>query len=1267
MWGPAGRHREPAATRWVQRRTKASGSRRLRRFHGSVADDPTPTFPNLRQLSRIGSAAACLVLSLILSPQLAAQEDEGGRDGVEIVRGRIFGPDSLPLAGASVTVLGVTSQVSHTVRTNDRGLYTVLFTDPEGDYLVTIRHLGMAPQTHRVTRMGTTSQMLVLDVRLAVAAQVLEPVTIAGAMRRAPSVGDALSVGGDERNALGGKLFSLDPSDLYALAASVPGVLRMPGADGRPGGFSVLGLSPDQNSVTVDGSPFEGNTLPQDAIARATTKTTTYDASQGEFSGGQLTIGTRGGNDTFAANVRSAMTPAALSWADPAAPKPVSSELSLGGSLGGPIRRGKAYYFGSIESKRASNDLMSLLNPNEIVLAERGIARDTVERLAGSLGGLGIPVTSSAFPDRQGDDRLSGFARIDLRPTATSSFKVQGDGNWTRQHGADISALTFPAQGSGRRSDKLGLQASSAIYLKGYLSELTTYLQTTSSASEPYALLPGGDVRVGTAFDDGRTGLTSLLFGGGNASLSRVETRKWDTRHELSRMTVDSRHRLKFGQSFSLWDTKSYSVADPFGRFEYSSLADLEANIPASYARTLDSRERSSKGVQGAVWVGDEWRRGDRLRMKTGVRVDFARSGTRPMYNPAVDSLFGLRTDEVPRDIGFSPRLGFSWTMRPFVPNSLGSPRMPIVLAGGLGAFRGVISPAEVANLTDMTGLPNTVRSLRCVGEATPIPDWSLYGADSEAIPLACVDGGAPIEFSDAQPRVTVYDPGFRAPLSWRGNLSLKGLRLAGWHVSLGLTQQLGYNGRSAIDHNLRRAPVFTLPEEAGRPVFVAPATVVPATGRIGPSAARISDRFGTVTSNVSDLRNVATQLTMSSSAPRPLFGKLDFSATYTFTRNRAQERGFNGSTAGDPFLKEWAEGRHPNHQISLQSSIDIKWINLGLRANIYSGVPYTPMVAGDVNGDGMRNDRAFVFDAATTSDTELGSQMRALLDAAPTRARDCLLAQVGRVAARNSCNSGWRFQPDISFNVRLPTNRLPTRRNVSLWDRLELSVRADNIVGALLRLVDVEIPRGWGRSSTAPDQTLLHVEGFDPMTQQFRYRVNQQFGDMTDRARTRRNRLGGGAFRVQLGGQLKFGGPSQSSMAEQLGFIPGRGEPALTVERAKDLLRRQAADPIDLLRARQDSLALTADQLAQLGTISRDFGARVDSAITPLAEYVVSEGKKLKDAELQRRLAKLIPGMQVLLRDALSRALAVLTDEQRARVPALVRLANTESRKPPE
>ena len=82
------------------------------------------------------------------------------------------------------------------------------------------------------------------------------------------------------------------------------------------------------------------------------------------------------------------------------------------------------------------------------------------------------------------------------------------------------------------------------------------------------------------------------------------------------------------------------------------------------------------------------------------------------------------------------------------------------------------------------------------------------------------------------------------------------------------------------------------------------------------------------------------------------------------------------------------------------------------------SGAPFTPMVASDINADGARNDRAFIFDPNATADTSVANGMRRLLDGS-SRASDCLKSQIGTVAGRNSCTGPWQPSLDLQVNYR--------------------------------------------------------------------------------------------------------------------------------------------------------------------------------------------------------------------------------------------------------
>jgi hypothetical protein len=1186
---------------------------------------------------------ALIGLCLLLIPTLAA-----GQGTTEVVRGRVRSNDAHPLEGAIVTVTGLQTHAERTARTNEKGVYTVLFGDGEGEYVISVHAIGFAPATGRARRVGD-ADVLVADITLAPVAAQLDTVTVIGNRVR-PTDADDRSVGGNGQTALRGALFSLDPTDLAELAASVPGVTYVPDLAGGPGSFSVLGTSPDQNSVLVDGSSFSGSALPADAIGNARLATTSFDPGRGRFSGGLLSITTRRGGDTFGASLHAGLADPHLAWADPASLTSLSRDISLGGSLGGPIKKGKLFYFAALDMRRTSSDRISLLSPRTALTTQYGLSSDSIALLGDRLRDLGVPLTTGQIPPQNGSDRWSAFFRLDATPSATTSVSIHATGNLDLRHGAGMTPLGYPSLGNGGRTSRFGLQVNLSAYRAGFLDELRSSVEQMSSSSAPYVSVPNGTVRVGVLYPDGTDGLTSLYFGGSTSGTEHSDATTWETSNEFSWLSADSKHRLKFGQSLAYTWTSSRNVSNPFGTFAFQSLEDLANNQPAWYSRILSSHERSTHGVNGALWLGDEWRASNELQLEGGVRLDMARSGTIPDYNPQVDGLFGVRTDHVPNDLALSPRLGFSWTPAGTTPAAL--ERGAITISGGVGAFRGVIAPDRIASMADATGLPNTIRQLTCVGDATPIPDWPSYGRSDSAIPSECLDGTAPVEFSTDRPSVALFDSVFSAPMSWRGNLQISGLDLFGWQLRLDALYSLGYNGESVVDLNLHRTPAFTLPDEADRPVFVSPASIVPNTGAIAPGASRLTERFGRVMNSVSDLRSATTQITLGLAPSRPLFGTFPLFASYTYTNTRMQTRGFDGSTAGDPFLREWTTGLQPEHQIVLNSSLQWKWFLIGLRANIMSGVPYTPMVAGDVNGDGLNDDRAFVVDPARASEPTLASQMGFLLESAPSRVRECLEAQFGHVAGRNSCRTGWQVRPDVNIGLDPTKQTLPM-----LGDRLRLSVNTVNAMGALLRVAGLSnTALGRLTGSYSPDPVLLYVDGFDPTTRRYRYRVNQQFGEA--RTHGMRGHRFSAPFQVQLRAEYHFGGGRRQTLAQNLGLVASDGEPPLGAEQVKEQLKLLTNNPLVQLLALRDSLLLTERQIQGIERLSATFDQQADSTLTPLAQYIVDQGKDVRDEELGKRLSELHQRVRELMLSVLKQAGALLTDEQKRQLPDYLREA---------
>jgi hypothetical protein len=197
---------------------------------------------------------------------------------------------------------------------------------------------------------------------------------------------------------------------------------------------------------------------------------------------------------------------------------------------------------------------------------------------------------------------------------------------------------------------------------------------------------------------------------------------------------------------------------------------------------------------------------------------------------------------------------------------------------------------------------------------------------------------------------------------------------------------------------------------------------------------------------------------------------------------------GCSGGTAGDPWTIDRAPADYARrHALAATGTAELgHGVTLGFIGRLLSGLPYTPWVDGDANGDGVANDRAFVFGGAAPAEVRAG--MDRLLDEAPAGARECLRRQADRIAKRNSCRGPWM----TTLDAQLAFAPGGAAR------RVRVSLTASNLPGVLDQVVHgSDELRGWGQPTT-PDPVLLYVRGFDPAAHAFRYQVNPGFGKRT-------------------------------------------------------------------------------------------------------------------------------------------------------------------------
>ena len=1184
-----------------------------------------------------------LALALLLPTTVRAQ-------AADIIRGRVIGPDSQPISGVIVTATSVSGNVSRRARTARDGRYTISFPGGDGDYFVAFQSIGFGPRRFQVKRVAD-EEILVADARLSIAAQNLDTVQIAGERNRVNRNNNPADISGTERGVNNSALAADQQGDLAAMAASIPGVQFIPGADGDPSGFSVLGLTSDQNATTLNGLNTGATNLPRDAAVSSSLVTTPYDVSRGGFSGGQFNVRSRSGSNFINRSASLNLDSPAIQWTDPAGRSlnQEYSNASLGGSLSGPLKFDRAFYNFSYQAGRRANDLQTLLTTNTLGLQTSGIAKDSVTRLVALLQAAGIPIVIGGIPDSRTNDQLTVFGALDWAPPSSISgqaLNLSFNGNVSKQ--APVTGLTseMPAYSGERTNGSGGVQMRHTNFFGVFLSETNAGFSASRNDGDPYLSLTSGSVLINSSFPDGTNGVKSIAFGG-NPNLNTAQTTSNAAfSNQLSWFSLNNKHRLKFTTELRRDAYSSDQTANALGTFRFNSLADLGANIPASFTRTLQPRTRDGSQWIGGASIGDSWRKSPDLQLQYGVRVDGNSFNEAPVYNPAVEQAFGVRNDRLPNRVLVSPRVGFSWTygVAPQISGFEGAVRGPrAVVRGGVGVFQNAPQTRLTGNALDNTGLASGIQNLACIGAASPIPDWATYGVDQSQIPVVCAI--SPPVFGNAAPNVTLFAKDYQPQRSLRSNLQWNGPILDNrFSATLEVTYSLNQNQPSSVDLNFNPTQRFALAQEGGRPVFVQPTSIVPSTGAIAPGDNRTSNLFARVTQQVADLNGMSRQVSLRVS-PTRFSTNLTYSGSYVYSNIREQVRGFQ-NTAGNPLIVEWARAAFDSrHQISYNIGYNFAdAVRVNWSGSFRSGNPYTPVVSGDVNGDGYSNDRAFVFDPATATDPVVAASMQSLLASTSGGAKKCLREQLGNLAARNSCAGPWTQSAVLTVSFNPVKIRLPQRAT--------LSFNVSNPLGAADLILHGENDiRGWGQVRSA-DPALLYVRGFDQGTQRFRYDVNQRFGNTSAQLSAIRAPV---AVTVQMRFDL---GPTRERQTLIQTLDRGRrtdGSRAPVPQLKAQFGTAGLPNPMATILRQADTLKLASKQADSLATMNRWYLIRLDSIWAPLVKQLAALPDSYdRDAVYDQYTHARRGSVDLLIRLA-PRINAVLTKEQKRKLPAFI------------
>ena len=393
--------------------------------------------------SRVSSIASLTITIAAARPTLAQQAD--------MIRGRVTAQDGASIDNARVTVTSIPNNVSKSTTTDKGGRYAITFPSGDGDYWITISAIGFAQRRFELKRVADEA-VLLGDVKLSPSGVTLDAVKVQ-AERARPNRNGVPDISGTEKTVGSAAVDPSQAGNLAAMAASVPGVQLIPGAEGNPDQFSVFGLSGDQNSTTLNGLGFGGSDIPRDATTRATLGTSPWDVSRGGFSGAQMGLSTQAGSNFSTRGLSTLLNTPSAQWTDRAGRSLGAqyTSASLGAATAGPVSMDKSFYSVGYQFDRRMSDLPTLADADETALNIAGVAADSVARLRSILGRVGAPVAVGGLPSTKVSDRGLLLANFDWAPptsTTGQAFTVTAATSFVRLNAPFAQVTAAPDERS---------------------------------------------------------------------------------------------------------------------------------------------------------------------------------------------------------------------------------------------------------------------------------------------------------------------------------------------------------------------------------------------------------------------------------------------------------------------------------------------------------------------------------------------------------------------------------------------------------------------------------------------------------------------------------------------------------------------------------------------------------------------------------------------------------------------------------------------------
>lgn len=753
-----------------------------RAFLHSRCSSTLPALHPLRPLRTVGSV---LALVFFLLAAAFAQDASTGA-----IRGTVVDTSGSRIAGATIVFVNAATGLRYSYTSDSEGRFSFELLPP-GDYTGRAISAGMSPQltpTLHVEVGGTAEMEFKLEV-----AGAKETVTVAGEPPLVETQPTAVSSVIDKRAI---EELPLDGRRYTDLALMTPGVTQDPRGltSGSNGDLAFGGIRGFQSSYLVDGADNNNAFFAQargryrapyqfsnEVVQEFRVSSNTYGVELGRAGGAVVNVVTKSGSNQLHGSTFYFIRDSGFGATHPFLSfKPHDQQQQFGFTLGGPIHRNKAFFFGGFDQHTFHvPSIVRFLDGSSAVVPQPGQEplhdgdyessdKGLVFAAAGRLDHL-----AGQFPAKMLGN--AGFFKLDvsLTPHQTLSARINtsrysGQNNVFLDPASPLTTYAMSDNGEEQVATETGSVSLTSALSWRLMSHLRAQFsrdlqQSSSNTSEPL------------------TKISSIFDGFGRSSILPRQTREHRLHLAETFSLEGRRNSWKFGGDGLLtWIYNFFPslsggeyIFDPVkvapftfepmeGGLLLTPLRAYAHDVPKYYIQNFGTSVSHPDTNEYAAFLQDTIRVTDHFALSLGARYDLQAFTTK-----------GLVTNSLWPDSGKVPFNPYNFAPRVGLAYSTGGER-PLVVRGGYGLFYTRIPQIYTSTLATDNGFSSTNLFLN----NSNYYDHQVFPQYPNPLvncPVSATSCTLPADLQQySQAGISAFSPNFKTPRVEQASLSME-------------------------------------------------------------------------------------------------------------------------------------------------------------------------------------------------------------------------------------------------------------------------------------------------------------------------------------------------------------------------------------------------------------------------------------------------------------------------------------------------------------